>query len=697
MGLTNKSVGAKAMEREEKIKKEGSDKIIVLAGNPNVGKSSVFNALTKMHQHTGNWPGKTVTSAWGRVNYKEKSYIIADIPGMYSLSSRSKEEETARDFLCFEENDGVVIVCDSTSLERNLFLAIECMEVTDKVILCLNLTDEAKRKGIIIDEKKLSGKLGVSAVKVCAKTKSGLSELLEEISKLKKRKIKKVTYPDYIENAIDEIEKHLPETILKKRWLSLKLIEGDLGAVKKAESFIGINFSEDVKIQQILKKLDRKKAEEDIALARSLFSKSVLEKCVSYKRQDYNVRDRKIDKILTGPIVGSIAMLCLLGIVFYITISGANVISDYFVLAFSALESWLLALFEFLNVPKAITDALIFGVFRVVGWVVSVMLPPMAIFFPLFTFLEDLGYLPRVAFNLDSAFKKCSACGKQALTMCMGFGCNSAGIVGARIIDSPRERLIAILTNSFVPCNGKFPALIAIIAMFFTFSLNEPVSSLLGALFLLIFVLAGVFMTFLSSHILSKTLLKGESSAFTLELAPYRKPKLSEIIVRSVFDRTLFVLGRAITVSAPAGLLIYLMANIEVSDINILKMAADFLDAPAKLLGLDGVILLSFILALPANELVLPLMLMIYTSSSSLSDIGALSSLRDILISNGWTALTAVNTILFFILHWPCSTAILTVKKETKSLKWAFFSFLIPTLAGIFVLSLTTLLYNVFF
>lgn len=318
------------------------------------------------------------------------------------------------------------------------------------------------------------------------------------------------------------------------------------------------------------------------------------------------------------------------------------------------------------------------------------MLPPMAIFFPLFTFLEDLGYLPRIAFNLDKSFKKCYTSGKQALTMCMGFGCNAAGVIGTRIIDSPRERLVAILTNNFVPCNGRFPFLITIATIFIGSLFVGPTSSLISTLFVLLLVLFGIFATFTISKFLSKTLLKGMPSSFILELPPYRKPQLGKILVRSLFDRTLFVLGRAISVAAPTGLIIWLFANINIADTSILTYIANFLNPFAKLLGFDGYILTAFILGFPANEIVLPIILMSYTAGSSLVNLEDTISIGKILVQNGWTLLTGLNVMIFSLFHFPCSTTLLTIKKETKSLKWTFLAFILPTACGIICCMFTT-------
>ena len=406
---------------------------------------------------------------------------------------------------------------------------------------------------------------------------------------------------------------------------------------------------------------------------------------ITFEKSDYNKKDRKIDKILTSKLTGIPIMLLLLGLVFWITLSVANYPSSMLFELFSWLGEKITNSLSKTSLPIWFISALMDGIYRVLTWVVSVMLPPMAIFFPLFTILEDLGYLPRIAFNLDNIFKKCKACGKQALTMCMGFGCNACGVTGCRIIDSPRERLIAILTNNFVPCNGRFPTMISIISMFFVFGMSGIINSITGVLLLMLVILIGIGATFLFSKILSETILKGEASSFTLELPPYRTPEWGKVIVRSLLDRTLFVLGRAVVVAAPAGLLIWILANVTISDVSILNYCTDFLDPFARLMGLDGVILMAFILGFPANEIVFPIILMTYMSTGKLIEMNSIVEMREVLIANGWTYVTAICTMMFSLMHWPCSTTCLTIKKETGSLKWTAVSVILPTLCGILV------------
>ncbi|EKN37804.1 ferrous iron transport protein B [Clostridium botulinum CFSAN001627] len=413
------------------------------------------------------------------------------------------------------------------------------------------------------------------------------------------------------------------------------------------------------------------------------------------KNREKFLSQQKIDDIVTSKITGIPIMLLLLAGILWITIEGANVPSELLAKMLFFIEDKLTQFFNYINAPSWLHGILVLGIYRTLAWVISVMLPPMAIFFPIFTLLEDAGYLPRIAFNLDHAFKKACAHGKQALTMCMGFGCNAAGVIACRIIESPRERLIAILTNNFVPCNGRFPTLIALSMIFVGLRFEgSGGSSFIATLMIVLLVLIGIGITLLVSYILSKTLLKGVPSSFTLELPPYRKPQIGRVIYTSIIDRTIFVLMRAIVVAAPAGAIIYILGNITVGDSTILVQVANALDPFSKAIGLDGFILLAFILGLPANEIVLPILIMSYLSKGAMIDSESLEQLRNILISNGWTYLTLLNTMLFSLLHFPCGTTIWTIKKETGSTKWTIFSVIMPTVIAISVCFLTTQVYN---
>ncbi len=698
MGLTKNSVGTNAIDSEFIIKRQSDkDKIIALAGNPNVGKSTVFNGLTGMKQHTGNWPGKTVTGAWGYCKTSENDYIMVDIPGTYSLIANSAEEEVARNFICFGGSDAVIVVCDATCIERNLNLVLQIMEVSDNVILCVNLMDEAKRKNIKIDIKKISEKLGIPVVATVAREKKSIEKLMKTVDKSIDKNIDnhvEIIYPEIIESSIETlmpIVKDIAGEKINPRWLCVKLLDMDKSLENELEKFLSVKFSENKQLESLLEKVKQDIYDSGITTddIKNIIVTSIVQKAEEICKDTvvYNnncsKHDRKIDRFFTGKYTAFPIMMIFLAFIFWLTIVGANYPSQMLSDFFFNVEDKLTAFFMAHNSPKWLHGVLILGVYRVLAWVVAVMLPPMAMFFPLFTLLEDVGYLPRIAYNLDKPFKKCTACGKQALTMCMGFGCNAAGVIGCRIIDTERERLLAILTNNFVPCNGRFPTLIAIITMFFLGSVTGVWSSMGSALLLTAVIVLGVLTTFGISKILSKTLLKGKPSAFILEMPPYRKPQVLKVITRSIFDRTLFVLGRAVIVAAPAGAIIWIMANISVGGQSILTMCCSFLQPLGNLMGLDGVILMAFILGFPANEIVIPLMIMAYTAQGNLTDMQSIFELKELLLQNGWTQTTAICTMLFSMMHWPCSTTLLTIKKETNSKKWTFLAAAIPTVTGI--------------
>lgn len=715
MGLTSSSTGTKLLDNDIEALKSKCDFTIAIAGNPNVGKSTVFNSLTGLHQHTGNWPGKTVSNASGIATFNNKNFLLVDIPGTYSIMSNSQEEEIARDYICFGNPDCTVVVLDATCLERNLNLVYQILEITNKVVVCVNLLDEAKKKGIEIDLDKLSFTLGVPVVGTIARKKKTLNKLMQSVYEVCTEncsdELFKIEYPESIENAITIVEKSAKELLCSSlftnyRWISLKLLEGNSKIISSIENYLNINLVDNENISCSVNKAKEILEEnninissfKDIIVSTIMYhSEKISLDVIRCKRQNYSVRTNKIDKILTSKLTGIPIMLLFFALIFWITITGANYPSALLTKFFNYIETKLVLLFEHFNSPLWLIDISVFGLYRTLAWIVAVMLPPMAIFFPLFTILEDLGYLPRIAFNLDNFFRKACTSGKQALTMCMGFGCNAAGVVGCRIIDSPRERLVAMLTNNFVPCNGRFPFLITISSIFFASSALGIWSSIWSTLAVIAVIIIGVIVTLIVSKILSKTILKGMPSSFMLELPPYRTPQFGKIFVRSIFDRTLFVLGRAVSIAIPAGIIIWLFANINISGISLLTHVANFLNPFAKLMGLDGYILTAFILALPANEIVLPIILMSYTAGGSLMQIDDLSNISNILISNGWTILTAINVMLFCLMHFPCSTTLITIKKESGSLKWTALAFLIPTFLGIITCMFTTGVYNLIF
>lgn len=675
---------------------ELKEKSVALAGNPNVGKSTVFNGLTKLRQHTGNWAGKTVSTASGKFRTSQNAYTIYDIPGTYSLISHSPEEEVARNFLCFGKMDAVAVVCDATALKRNLNLVLQTIELCEKVLVCINLMDEAEHSGIEIDEDILRVELGVPVVKLSAGRSKGLEKIPAALDGLLSGEIvtdrKKINYPSLIEAAVEKIEPMLSfakEQGINTRWLALRLLDGDsdlnseikkrLGADSISPTLESVVETEREHIESVT----GESVTDSVVIAITNEAERISDSAVTYKDEKHLDFSRRMDKALTSKILGYPIMILLLLGVFWLTVVGANYPSECLSALFAHLGKWMSGVILSTGAPLWLHDVLINGIWSVLSWVVAVMLPPMAIFFPLFTFLEDLGYLPRIAYNLDRPFARCGACGKQALSMCMGFGCNAVGITGCRIIDSQRERLLGILTNCFVPCNGRFPTLIMLTTVFFVGLSSGFTSTLLSALWMTGIILLGIGMTFEVTKLLSSTLLRGKQSSFTIELPSYRRPQVGKIIVRSMLDRIVFVLGRAVAVAVPAGLIIWLMANIYIGDSNLLIHCAVFLNPFAKLIGLDGIILMAFILGFPANEIVIPIALMAYMQSGSLVEYESLSSVKTILEANGWTYTTALCTVVFTLFHWPCSTSLLTVKKETGSLKWTLAAFLLPTAVGI--------------
>lgn len=662
------------------------DLVIALAGNPNTGKSTLFNALTGLNQHTGNWPGKTVAIARGRFEHAGRTIELVDLPGTYSLLASSVEEQVARDFICFGDPAATILVADATCLERNLNLVLQVLEITPRVVLCVNLLDEAERKGIAVDTTKLAAKLGVPVVPIVAREGRGLAELKERLIEVATKSGEKAAYqpvyPEQIERAAKELVPQIADMLpaeLNPTWIALRMLEGDESILthlpQLAPVFAEVQASTRGQVDALRDQIVTAIYRQAEAIAAAVVSRP------ARQRTDW---DRKIDDLLTSKLFGYPLMLALLAGVFWLTISGANYPSQALAALFFSIEDRLTQLFLLAGAPEWLHGFVVLGVYRSLAWVVSVMLPPMAIFFPLFTLLEDLGYLPRIAFNLDGLFQRAGTHGKQALTMAMGFGCNAAGVVAARIIDSPRERLIAMVTNNFVPCNGRFPLLITLASLFFGQGALMA-GGLVAAGMVVGLVLLGITITLLISWLLSKTLLRGVPSAFMLELPPYRKPQIGRIIVRSLFDRTLFVLKRAVMVAAPAGGVIWLLANLTVGGQSLITHLAGRLDPFSRAIGLDGYILLAFILGLPANEIVIPILLMSYLGAGAMLELDSLSALHTLLVGRGWTWLTALNTMLFSLLHFPCATTLLVMRKESGGLRWPLLAVVITTGTAILV------------
>lgn len=706
MGLTKNSTGMKLLSSDKEKINIKEDYVVALAGNPNVGKSTVFNELTGLNQHTGNWPGKTVENAEGYYEFNGSIVKVVDLPGTYSLLSNSEEEEIARDYICFSKPDIVVVVADATSLERNLNLFIQISEITYKVLLCVNLIDEAKKKNIEIDFNLLEDELNSIVVPASARSGIGIDDLKKAILKeLKSNKEKKhaITYSSYIEESVKKIENIINKAIevdkRKNRWLSIRILEGNKNILDSLYSKYDIKEKYIKAIDDIkagIKNIEANKSIEDQIVESIIKKAENISNRVVNSNEEYNKTQRKIDKILVSKKTGIPIMILTLLIILWITITLANYPSDLLARLFGMGEDFLRDVFGKVNLPSWVGGLIIDGVYTTLAWVISVMLPPMAIFFPMFTLLEDSGYLPRIAFNLDKCFKKCCSCGKQALTMCMGLGCNAAGVVGCRIINSPRERIIAILTNVFMPCNGRFPMLISIASIFIGGLAVGIKGSFISAITVTITIIFGVFVTLIISRILSKTILKGVPSNFILELPPYRKPQIGKVIVRSVLDRTLYVLSKSAVIAIPAGMVIWLFSNITVGDGTLLSVCANFLDPFANLIGLDGYILMAFILGLPANEIVMPIIIMSYLRATTMLELSNLAELKELLVANGWTILTAINVMILCLMHFPCGTTLWTIKKETKSIKWTVLAFLIPTVVGISICFITTQLWRLF-
>lgn len=704
------------------------DHLVALAGNPNVGKSTVFNALTGMRQHTGNWPGKTVVRAEGVFAHNSKRVKVVDLPGTYSLQAGSTDEEVARDFIVFGRPDVTVVVVDASHLERNLNLVLQVMEITDKVVVCLNLVDEAKRRGVAVDAGKLESELGVPVVPTVARSQEGIGHLLDAVEAVATGA--RITTPYRLESHAPEVEAAAAELIpaieraypgvANPRWVALRLLNAD-GAVEEAvrSGELGLltdaqdddrphgnpgedapaDASSQAAIAEVLETASRLRWDlrDDFhdALMGRLYhaAQEIAEKVQKQglKKAAYDF-DRKLDELLTSRWFGLPLMLVMLALVFWITIAGANYPSQFLsTLLIDQGHPWLLGIGRSLGFPWWLNGFLFDGVYLATAWVVAVMLPPMAIFFPLFTLLEDFGYLPRVAFNLDGMFKKVGAHGKQALTMAMGFGCNAAGVVSTRVIDSPRERLIAILTNNFSLCNGRWPTQILIATIFIGALAPAHLAGLVSAAAVVGIAVLGIGFMFLSSWLLSSTVLRGEATTFSLELPPYRPPRIWQTLYTSVIDRTLIVLWRAVVFAAPAGAAIWLIANIHIGDASLAEHMISFMNPFGVLLGMNGVILLAYVVAIPANEIVIPTVLMLTVLTAGLGggagagvmfEPESANAMATVLQAGGWTLLTGVSLMLFSLLHNPCSTTLYTIYKETGSAKWTTVAALMPLAMG---------------
>jgi len=716
-----------AQEADAGVNRDNVDFVVALAGNPNTGKSTVFNALTGLRQHTGNWPGKTVTRAEGSYEYEGSRYKLVDLPGTYSLMAATTDEEVARNFILFGRPDVTLIVVDASRLERNLNLVLQVLGITDRAVLCLNLIDEARRHGLEIDVARLAEELGIPVVATSARFGRGIDELVRVVHEVATGRV--VCRPRQIETrspvlagALGKLQPRLEAAfpaLPNARWVALRLLDGD----RRVSDAIGSGELENLYQEGQADTAERPPdgdgkpttpGREVVELASALrwdvgpnFHQSVVEAiyteavriadpCVRRtgvrRRFDW---DRALDWLFTSRWTGVPIMILMLAVVLWITVAGANypsqALSDLLV---KTIHPELKQGAAAIGLPWWLRGVLVDGMYLATAWVVAVMLPPMAIFFPLFTLLEDFGYLPRVAFNLDSTFRRAGAHGKQALTMCMGFGCNAAGVVATRVIDSPRERLIAILTNNFSLCNGRWPTQILIATIFIGALVPPYLAGLVSVMAVVGVALLGVMFAFVVSWALSRTLLRGEASTFSLELPPYRPPRILQTLYTSLVDRTIFVLWRAVLFALPAGAAIWLVANVQVGGESLAAHFVRLTDPAAVFIGLNGVILLAYVVAIPANEIVIPTVLMLTIATAGTVAGGAgtgvmfettESSTAAILQAGGWTLLTGVNLMLFSLLHNPCSTTIYTIYKETGSTRWAAVATLLPLGIGVVV------------
>ncbi|MDE2852436.1 MAG: ferrous iron transport protein B [Acidobacteriota bacterium] len=720
------------------------DYVVALAGNPNTGKSTVFNALTGLRQHTGNWPGKTVTRAEGGFEYGGDRYKLVDLPGTYSLLSSSLDEETARDFILFGRPDVTVIVVDATRLERNLNLALQVLEITDRAVVCLNLMDEARRKGLTVDARRLARDLGVPVVATAARSGEGLEELNRVVAEVatgsyrcRPRRVggRSPVLSEATRRLSGAIQDAFP-ALPNPQWVALRLLDGDRTLAAAVESgslaeLVDLGVREDgdgtaaptVAEPEATRAAAAELAEPRIsaepvaraavlelagqlrwrvgrnfhqALTETVYAEAarIADRAVSRdgerRRFDF---DATLDRLVTSRVFGFPLMLLMLTVVFWLTIAGANVPSSMLAtLLIDTVHPLLKQVASAFGLVWWLDGLLIDGVYLATAWVVAVMLPPMAIFFPLFTLLEDFGYLPRVAFNLDRMFHRVGAHGKQALTMAMGWGCNAAAVVSTRIIDSPRERLIAIITNNFSLCNGRWPTQILIASIFIGGLVPAHLAGAVSALSVVGVAVLGVLLTFAVSWFLSRTVLRGEASAFSLELPPYRPPRVLQTIYTSIIDRTLIVLWRAVVFAAPAGALIWLLGNIRAGDASLAETLIGALDPFGYVLGLSGIILVAYIIAVPANEIVIPTILMLTVLVAGIPGVGAGAGVMfeldseaataQLLEAGGFSLLTAVCLMLFSLVHNPCSTTLYTIWKETRSVRWTAVSALLPIAMG---------------
>lgn len=618
---------------------------LYMLGNPNVGKSTIFNSLTGLKQHTGNWSGKTVDVCFGKYSYNDIEYEVIDLPGTHSVSGCLAEECVTASEMHGNEytytNSTTAIIADATAMKRSIALALEYLrhpryKYNKSAILCINLCDVAQKRGIEINKTLLEKLLGIPVITISARSKKDITKFKQAVEQ------SAVKHPTA--NTAAQAQNH-------------------------SQEYAGKSINES--------------------------ANEIYQKCISQSYDLFNSPGYKFDKIITSKIFGIPAMILCLASILWITIKGANYPSELLAELFAYFKPYLSQFLSNTGLPDFATGMLCDGVYGTITWIISVMLPPMAIFFPLFTILEDLGFLPRIAFNLDRCYARTNMSGKQCLTQCMGLGCNAVGVTGARIMPTENQRTISILTNSFMPCNGRFALLITISTIFISGFLPGTKSSFSAMLTVLLLIILSVLITWCVSYILSNTLYKDENAVFSLELPEYRRPEFIKTLTVSLVHRTLVIMGRAVLCSAPMGALIWILANIEVGDISMLTAISQSLNPIGSFFGVDGFILFALILALPANEITLPILIMGYLSNGYMSDISDITTLKAIFENNSWTLLTAINMMLLTLYHSPCITTLMTIYSETHSIKKVIFAIILPCSIGGILCLITKILFTI--